>query len=72
MSGGNLNWGISLLYHGCYRSNHGISMYVGMSSNVYGKTIQKKSYAKMRGWNYVVQTRACSKCSFGILKRSAD
>ena len=32
----------------------------------------KKSYAKMRGWNYVVQTRARSKSSFGILKRSAD
>ena len=31
-----------------------------------------KSYAKMRGWNYVVQTRACSKISFGSLKRSAD
>ena len=43
-------------------------MYVGMSSIVYGKTL----YAKMRGWNYVVQTRACSKSSFGISKRSAD
>ena len=31
-----------------------------------------KSYAKMRGRNYVVQTCACSKSSFGILKRSAD
>ena len=45
---------------------------VCMSSIVYGKTIQKKSYAKMRGRNYVVQTRACSKVSFGSLKRSAD
>ena len=32
----------------------------------------KKLYAKMRGRNYVVQTRACSKISFGSLKRSAD
>ena len=32
----------------------------------------KKFYAKMRGRNYVVQTRTCSKSSFGILKRSAD
>ena len=32
----------------------------------------KESYDKMRGQNYVVQTRACSKSSFGILKRSAD
>ena len=32
----------------------------------------KKLYAKMRGQNYVVQKRACSKSSFGILKRSAD
>ena len=31
----------------------------------------KKLYAKMRGRNYVVQTRACSKSSFAILKRSA-
>ena len=49
-----------------------VCMYVGMSSIVNGNTIQKKSYAKMRGWNYVVQTRACSKTSLGILKRSAD
>ena len=35
-----------------------VCMYVGMSSIVYGKTKQKKLYAKMRGWNYVVQTRA--------------
>ena len=33
---------------------------------------QKKLYAKMRGQNYVVQTRACSKIIFGSLKRSAD
>ena len=46
-------------------------MYVCMSSIVYGKQY-KKSYAKMRVRNYVVQTRACSKSSFGILKRSAD
>ena len=32
----------------------------------------KKSYAKMRGRNYVVQARACSKISFGSLKRSTD
>ena len=32
----------------------------------------KKSYAKMRGLHYVVQTRACSKISFGSLKQSAD
>ena len=32
----------------------------------------KKSYAKMRGQNYIVQTCACSKSSFGILKQSAD
>ena len=32
----------------------------------------KKLYAKIRGRNYVVQTRACSKISFGSLKRSAD
>ena len=32
----------------------------------------KKSYVKMRGKNYVVQTRACSKISFESLKRSAD
>ena len=32
----------------------------------------KKSYATMRGQNYVVQIRACSESSFGILKRSAD
>ena len=32
----------------------------------------KKLYAKMRGRNYVVQTRACSKISFESLKRSAD
>ena len=32
----------------------------------------KKSYAKMRGRNYAVQTRACSKISFGSLKQSAD
>ena len=32
----------------------------------------KKSYAKMRGWIYIVQTRVCSKSSFGILKQSAD
>ena len=43
-----------------------------MSSIVYGKTIQNKSYATMRGRNYVVQTRACSKISFERLKRSAD
>ena len=29
----------------------------------------KKLYAKMRGQNYVVQTRASSKSRFGILKR---
>ena len=28
----------------------------------------KKLYAKMRGRNYVLQTGACSKSSFGILK----
>ena len=43
-----------------------------MSSIVYGKTIQKKLYANMRGRNYVVQTRARSKMSFESLKRSAD
>ena len=43
-----------------------------MSSIVYGKNNTKKLYAKLRGWNYVVQTRACSKISFGSLKRSAD
>ena len=32
----------------------------------------KKLYAKMRGRNYVVQTCACSKISFGSLKQSAD
>ena len=32
----------------------------------------KKLYAKLHGRNNVVQTRACSKSSFGILKRSAD
>ena len=32
----------------------------------------KKLYAKMRGWNYILQTRACSKMCFGSLKRSAD
>ena len=32
----------------------------------------KKLYAKMRGRNYVVQTRACSKISFGSLKRQAN
>ena len=32
----------------------------------------KKSYAKMRERKYVVQTRSCSKISFGSLKRSAD
>ena len=32
----------------------------------------KKLYAKMRGRKYVVQTCACSKVSFGSLKRSAD
>ena len=32
----------------------------------------KKLYAKRRGRNYVVQTRTCSKNSFGILKQSAD
>ena len=31
----------------------------------------KKSYAKMRGRKYVVQTRACSKICFESLKRSA-
>ena len=30
-----------------------------------------KSYAKMRGRNYVVQTRASSKITFESLKRSA-
>ena len=49
-----------------------IYMYVCMSSIVYGKTIQKKSYAKMRGRNYIVQTRSCSKSSFVILKRRVD
>ena len=38
-----------------------ICQYVGLSMTVYGKPIQKKSYAKIRGWNYMVQTRACSK-----------
>ena len=32
----------------------------------------KKLYAKMRGRNYVVQTRVCSKSSFGISKQSVD
>ena len=32
----------------------------------------KKLYAQMRGWNYVAQTRACSKMSLESLKRSAD
>ena len=32
-----------------------------MSTFVYGKPIQKKWYVKMRGRNYVVQTRAWSK-----------
>ena len=32
----------------------------------------KKLYAKLRRWNYVVQTRACSIISFESLKRSAD
>ena len=32
----------------------------------------KTLYAKMRGWNYIVQICACSKNSFGFLKRSAD
>ena len=41
-------------------------MYVGLSTIVYGKSIQKKSYAKMRGQNYVVQTRACSKSVLGV------
>ena len=38
-------------------------MYVSMSVclRFYGKPIQKKLYAKMRGRFYVVQTRACSK-----------
>ena len=26
-------WGISLLYHGCYRSNHGINIYIYMDTN---------------------------------------
>ena len=28
MSRGNFKRGISLLYHGCYRSNHGINIYI--------------------------------------------
>ena len=37
-----------------------------------GKQYKKIVCQKMRGRNYVVQTRACSKISFGSLKRSAD
>ena len=37
-----------------------------MSSIVYGKTIQKKSYAKMRGWNHVVQTGGAQKIVLGF------
>ena len=37
-----------------------ICMSVGLSTIVYGNPY-KKWYAKMRGRNYVVQTRACSK-----------
>ena len=33
MSRGNLSGGISLLYHGCYRSNHGINIYIYMDTN---------------------------------------
>ena len=44
-----------------------IYMYVCLSLSM-----GKKLYAKMRGRNYVVQTHACSKISFGILKRSVD
>ena len=47
-----------------------VCMYVCLQLSM-GKQY-KKSNAKMRGRNYVVQTRACSKSSFGILKRSAD
>ena len=48
-------------------------IYICMSSIIVnGETIQKKSYAKMHGRNHVVQTRTCSKISFGSLKRSAD
>ena len=36
------------------------------------KNNTKKLYAKMRGRNYILQTRACSKIGFGSLKRSAD
>ena len=37
-----------------------ICLYVGLSTIVYGKPIQKL-YAKMRGQKYIVQTCACSK-----------
>ena len=43
-----------------------------MSMIVYGKTHTKKSYAKMRERNYVVQIRACSKSVLGVLKQGAD
>ena len=37
--------GISLLYHGCYRSNHGINIYMCLS------------WAKMRKQNYVAKQK---------------
>ena len=50
-----------------------VYMYVGRYVfNCLWENNTKKSYAKMRGRNYVVQTRACSKSSLGILKRSAN
>ena len=61
------HWGVQLRFSR--------DIYVCMYRYVFDCLLEnntKKSYAKMRGRNYVVQTRACSKSSFGILKRSAD
>ena len=40
-------------------------IYVGMYVGVYVGLSTKNTYAKMRGWNYMAHTRACSKSVLG-------
>ena len=48
-----------------FSDSPGIAIYMYVY-NCLWETHTKNSYAKMHGWNYVVQTYACSKSVLGV------